>query len=82
MALHEDCVAVLPRKHCAFRHCTWSGAADEELLAHVSAHHTDSLYPVMRLLDVGLELGERVCPEAQPLCFLKQGHRLARGDAA
>ena len=38
-ALLEDAAVQLPKKHCAFRGCGWSGSEEEERMAHLQRTH-------------------------------------------
>ena len=49
-ALLEDAAVQLPKKHCAFRGCGWSGSEEEERMAHLQRTHTDAIGLVAGLL--------------------------------
>ena len=58
-ALKEDCAVELPVKHCAFRHCMWSGGSSASLEAHVQSHHLADVDAVATLLPRCHPLQER-----------------------
>ena len=41
----------LPRKHCAFRACRWTGDTDSELLKHVEQAHCEAAGPLQTAVD-------------------------------
>ena len=63
-ALAEDYAVQLPRKHCAFADCTWTGDTDAELTCHLRStkQHLDVLFPAVRVLPPGLGKREYYLP--------------------
>lgn len=44
----DDSVGLLlPRKHCAFKHCMWNGSDDMALIEHIHENHHDALRPAI-----------------------------------
>ena len=52
LALREDAAVVLPKKHCAFKGCSWSGSRGGDLAEHLAVKHSKLLDEVAILLPV------------------------------
>ena len=42
-ALLEDAAVQLPKKHCAFKGCGWTGHSDSEQLEHLASAHKEAV---------------------------------------
>ena len=46
----EDAAVQLPRTHCAFKGCAWTGDTDEEIEQHLEDTHAGALERIAELL--------------------------------